>query len=88
MNHNTIVNKTRKKHLCFGCLEIIPAGSKANKYAGMVEGQFSSFHMCIPCYQFSVDHSDYCYDDGVMYEGDVTQGMKCFAEDEKRKVTT
>jgi hypothetical protein len=85
LNINTPINKTRKPHMCHGCLEIIPAGSKVNKYVGVVDGEFSSLYMCIPCFEFSIAHPAYCYNDGVTYEGDIKEGMFYFAEDGKRK---
>lgn len=65
------INKTRKPHRCFGCREIIPAGSPAMYCSGVWEGDFSSAYYCMPCEEFIKDPANQeIWSEGI-YAGDI-----------------
>lgn len=47
------VKKTRKYHYCFGCREKLPKGSTAFYITGIGDDGFESYHLCIPCKEWS-----------------------------------
>ncbi len=76
------VIKTRKNHLCHGCREIIPKGSRAFSLTN-VDGDIYTLYFCTPCYEFLKQYPEYCadpYDD--VYEGAVVAGMKMKEEED------
>lgn len=46
------VVKTRKKHQCLGCLDIIPPGSSVQRNTGTWEGEIGSSYVCGPCEEY------------------------------------
>lgn len=54
----TRVDRTRKEHICTGCLQPIRSGSKAWKYAVRYQGHFHDGHMCVPCHDFILEYPD------------------------------
>lgn len=64
------VKKSRVKHKCFECGEIIPPGSKYRTIAGVWEGMFdrmSQCHLCARIWQDLVDNG-FCPDFGGLWE--------------------
>lgn len=43
------VVKTRKPHRCWGCLEIIPAGTRVWSETSAYDGTVGTIYMCDPC---------------------------------------
>lgn len=52
------VKKSRKKHTCATCDDVIPVGSPYVCYKGVADGYFFSVAICQPC----EDHIDECAD--------------------------
>lgn len=44
-NDRTIVKSTRKEHVCLGCLEAIPVGSKAVYNKGKNQGEWYTYYL-------------------------------------------
>lgn len=42
--------KTRKKHECYGCLEVIDKGAAAVHVSGKEDGHFRSLHLHVHCH--------------------------------------
>lgn len=42
--------KTRKKHECYGCCEIVEKGAAAVHVRGKEDGRYVSFHLHIQCH--------------------------------------
>ncbi len=59
------IQRTRKDHKCWGCLEKIPTGSRALYVAGTVDGEFGAAYYCEKCDEFMTNHPDYFDGDGV-----------------------
>ena len=67
-NYKTVI--TRKDHKCTGCLDIIPAGEKAEKFSGIYDGDFNHGYLCLVCNEVLKDLGEvelsegeirYCY---------------------------
>lgn len=43
------VEKTKKAHKCLGCMQGIPTGSKCSYAAGVYEGNFRAYYLCVKC---------------------------------------
>lgn len=45
----TAVKRTRKEHVCIGCLQVIPAGSQMVRSVGKFEGELHDNKFCMAC---------------------------------------
>ena len=65
------VRKTKKDHRCFGCCEVIPAGSEAHVHNLSDSGQAYSLYLHPACAEIirEIESSD--YDDDGIFEGAV-----------------
>jgi hypothetical protein len=72
------IKKTRKDHRCWGCAEVIPAGSHAWYEAGKYDGDFYADYYCDNCKSFLDEHHDY-FEDGIHY-GEIGDARKEFRE--------
>ena len=72
---------TRKPHKCFGCRDVIPAGTQAWYTAGKWDGDFS-YYLCETCNEWVMDNLDRVEDFG---EGDVKMDMEEAARDAERE---
>jgi hypothetical protein len=48
-NSERIIKSTRKPHLCEGCGQTIPAGSTAQNWTGLTDGDFASVYYHPEC---------------------------------------
>lgn len=48
----SIVKRTRKARLCFGCERLIPKGSMAYVWVGVDHGELSTGYDCLDCHEF------------------------------------
>lgn len=69
------VNRTRKPHRCSGCLETIPAGSKAT-YHAWANGNFGYYYLCVVCQEYADKHDDYLDCDGMFADGDIGEARR------------
>ncbi len=72
------VKKTRKKHRCFGCRELIQEGSRAWYVAGKYEGDFFADYYCDDCKVFMDENPDYFEEE--IYYGDIGDARKEIGE--------
>lgn len=71
-NFQPKIVKTRKKHRCVGCNEIIEIGTKVMKYSGVSDGKFYNSYMCDACEEFSKTECmkcRTCWDIEVCFDG-------------------
>ena len=71
------VAKTSKPHRCFGCLQIIPAGSPAHVQANNDGGTIGRVYMHLACEKImrEMANEDMYYDDDYI-EGCVTEELR------------
>ena len=69
------VRKTKKDHRCFGCCEVIPAGSPAHVQNLSDSGQAYSLYLHPACAEIirEIESSD--YDDDGIFEGAVNDWL-------------
>lgn len=64
-----LVKKTRKQYVCDGCLDKIPIGFEAKRGAGVFQGDFYNYIICIPCDNYLQSSCDFL--ENGWREGDI-----------------
>lgn len=54
---------TRKAHFCFACGRDFPAGTKMTHQSNVIDGDFSSIHVCETCNDLMKKEHDVLFDD-------------------------
>ena len=72
------VKKTRKAHVCFGCLKVIPVGSPAHVQVNTDCGKVGSIYTHSYCQKIMQEMwvENDMYGDETFSEGDVTQYLR------------
>lgn len=80
------VKAARKERQCFGCLVMIPTGSRAQEQVGINSMNFWAITFCEACAAWLDDHRDFweAYPDGCL-PGDVGEARAALAAVEKEK---
>jgi len=71
------VKKTKKEHVCQGCLEKLPKGGSCFSYSGIDENGFYRYYLCDKCHRFLDKFPEYILDDdGYFMPGDFKEGLR------------
>lgn len=71
-NTETKVEKTRKDHVCLGCLNKIPKGSTAFNNSGYFE-DFYNYYLCLECKEFLIKYNRHEIIEEGLFDGCVNE---------------